>query len=77
MAANPSPTLDDALGASSVSSTPAGWQIDGDGWLFRPLRATDLHASNFAHSCHAFTEDGFMFCRNSEQAHSLDRGVPV
>lgn len=54
-----------------------GWSRDPDNWLCRPVRDGDQPPEAFAGSCHAFIEEGLIFCRNGWQAGVLDFGGMV
>lgn len=61
-------------------ATRRGWEWDEDDWLRRPVNAADVARNarcEFAHSCNAFIEDGWLYCRDGRQALALDRGEIV
>lgn len=54
---------------------PPGWDIDSDDWYFRPVRPGDPDRAAFDRSSDAFIDDGYLYCRDADQARGLDAGV--
>jgi len=61
--------------ADGPTEPRAGWNVDGDWWHWRRLKPSDRFTpADFAKSCHAFIQNGRLYCRDAGQAAELDAG---